>query len=316
MTPSFFILLFLFLFIIILFIFFLRILYKRRDSIFKENLEALKEELDKKISEIQNNFFLTQKNLTEHLNQLYKEIGNINQESSQILNLTKSFHDILKPTKKRAILGETLLENILKDILPKEMVVPQYSFRSGRRVDFLIKLPQGSLPIDAKFSLEVFRNYIEAEASEKESFKRLFTDSVKKRIDETSSYILPDEGTLDFSFMYVPSEAVYYSIITETDLCEYAHKKRVFIVGPNNLYVYLQTLLLGMKALKIEERSKHIYNTLRRLEIEVEGIFKDYIVLGNHLRSALNKYEEVRKKLELLRLRLSSLEKFQDENKS
>ncbi len=303
-------------FFIIIFLVFLYIFYKRRDSIFKENLEVLKEELDKKISEIQNNFFLTQKNLTEHLNQLYKEIGNINQESSQILNFTKSFYDILKPTKKRAILGETLLENILKNVLPQKMIIPQYSFRSGRRVDFLIKLPQGSLPIDAKFSLESFRNYIEAEAPEKESFKKSFIESVKRRIDETSGYILPDEGTLDFSFMYVPSEAVYYSIITETDLCEYAHKKRVFIVGPNNLYVYLQTLLLGMKALKIEESSKHIYNTLRRLEIETEGIFKDYIVLGNHLRSALNKYEEVRKKLELLHLRLSSLEKFQDENKS
>ena len=296
---------FIFLLVLIVFLLFY-LLYSRQNFFFQQKIDTLRDELTKKLADTQNNFSFFQKSLVDQLTQLYKEIGNITQESSQILTLTKSFSDILKPTKKRAIFGEVILGNLLKDILPQDIVISQYSFRCGKRVDFLIKLPQGNLPIDAKFSLDVFRNYQEAPDSNKENLKKAFIESVKRRIEETAGYILPDEGTLDFSFMYVPSEAVYYSIISETGLCEYAQKKRVFIVGPNSLYVYLQTLLLGMKALKIEEKAKFLYENLKRLEIDIENIVKEYMILGNHLRVASNKYEEIRRKIDNLGTRILS----------
>ncbi len=296
---------FIFLLLLIVFLLFY-LLYSRQNFFLQQKIDTLRDELTKKLADTQNNFSFFQKSLVDQLTQLYKEIGNITQESSQILTLTKSFSDILKPTKKRAIFGEVILGNLLKDILPQDIVISQYSFRCGKRVDFLIKLPQGYLPIDAKFSLDVFRNYQEAPDSNKESVKKAFIESVKRRIEETAGYILPDEGTLDFSFMYVPSEAVYYSIISETGLCEYAQKKRVFIVGPNSLYVYLQTLLLGMKALKIEEKAKFLYENLKRLEIDIENIVKEYMILGNHLRVASNKYEEIRRKIDNLGTRILS----------
>ena len=296
--------------LLILLLFFSAKMFKgSQDILLHQKIDSLREELTRRTLETQNTLFDTQKNLTDYLTQLYKEIGNINQESLQILNLTKSFHEILRPTKKRGLVGESILENILKDTLPQGMVISQHTFSNGRRVDFLIKLSEGNLPIDAKFSLDTFKNYLEAPEHQKEHMRRAVLDGIKKRIDESSQYILPEEGTLEFAFMYIPSEAVYYFLITETDLIDYAKKKRVFVVGPNNFYVYLQTLLFGMKALRIEEKAKIIYNSLKGLELEVENLLKEYAVLGGHLRSASNKYEEVRKKIESTHLKLSSMDK-------
>ena len=170
------------------------------DLTLHQKLDAIKEEFTKNVVQTQNGFIATQQGIAQHLSQLYKEIGTINQESSQILTLTKSFYDALKPTKRRSILGEVILENIVKDVIPQEAVIPQYTFRNGRRVDILLKLPQGNVPIDAKFSLDTFKNYNDASEAEKQKYKRLCVDSIKKRVDETASYILTDEGTLDFSF--------------------------------------------------------------------------------------------------------------------
>jgi DNA recombination protein RmuC len=283
----------------------LRLIRQPQDLLLHQKLDSIREDFTKNILQTQGSLLHTQKDITEELSKLYKEIGNINRGSSEILTLTKSFHDILKPTKRRGVVGESILENIIKDVLPQEVVVPQHSFRNGRRVDFLIKLPQGNLAVDAKFSLETFTNYLGATEPEKEKYKRIFIDSVKRRIDEASSYILPDEGTLDFSFMYVPSEAIYYLIITETDILDYAQKKRVFVVGPNTFYVYLKTILVGFQALKIEKKAKIIYESLKRIELELENIAREYGVLGTHLRGAQGKYEEVRKRIDGVKFRLT-----------
>ncbi|MCM8787890.1 MAG: DNA recombination protein RmuC, partial [Candidatus Omnitrophica bacterium] len=271
--------------------------------------------LHQKIDDLKDNFtksiFLNQtevsKNLLSEFSKLYEKIGSLDRESNEILNLTRSFYDIFKPNKRRGILGESILENLIKDVLPQEVIFPQYTFRNGKKVDFAIKLKEGIIPIDAKFSLDVFKNYLEAAESEKEKYKKIFIDSLKARIDETSNYILPDEKTLDFSLMYLPSEALYYFIITETSLLEYAQKKKVFIVGPNTFYAYLKTILIGFEALKIEEKAKEIYNNLARLNDEVVRLFQDYVILGTHLRNASLKYEEVRKKVEILSGKIANI---------
>ena len=243
------------------------------------------------------------------LSQLYERLGSLGSDSAQILDLTKSFHDILKPTKARGILGENILENLLKDILPRDVVIPQYTFSNGKKVDFAVKLPQGIVPIDAKFSMEAFKNYLEAQEQDKQKQKKSCSDSIKKRIEEAAGYIFPDEGTTDFSLMYVPSEAVYYFIITETSLLDYANEKRVFVVGPNTLYAYLKTILVGFKALKIEKQAKEIYNNLRRLDSDVAAILQEYSVLGTHLKNTSAKYDDIRRKIEDFSLRLSNISK-------
>ena len=268
-----------------------------------------------KLSKGKEDLILHQKldSFTGQLNNLFEKLGSIDRDSAEILNLTRSFHDILKPTKTRGIFGESILDNLLKDVLPKDVVVAQHGFSNGKKVDFAIKLPENIVPIDAKFSMEVFQNYLNADEQTRNKQKKALSDSIKKRIDETAEYIFPDEGTTDFSLMYVPSEAVYYFIITETELLEYANKKRVFVVGPNTLYAYLKTILVGFEALKVEKKAKEIYNLLRRLESEVSALIQDYGVLGTHLKNVSGKYDEVRRRIEAVQLKLTNISS--DENK-
>ena len=268
-----------------------------------------------KLSKGKEDLILHQKldSFTGQLNNLFEKLGSIDRDSAEILNLTRSFHDILKPTKTRGIFGESILDNLLKDVLPKDVVVAQHGFSNGKKVDFAIKLPENIVPIDAKFSMEAFQNYLNADEQTRNKQKKALSDSIKKRIDETAEYIFPDEGTTDFSLMYVPSEAVYYFIITETELLEYANKKRVFVVGPNTLYAYLKTILVGFEALKVEKKAKEIYNLLRRLESEVSALIQDYGVLGTHLKNVSGKYDEVRRRIEAVQLKLTNISS--DENK-
>lgn len=277
------------------------------DIILHNKLDSLQQEFTKRI-------FDSSQGVSDSLAKLYEKIGGLDKESRQILELTKSFHDILKPTKARGIVGESILENLLRDILPKEAIISQYTFKDGKRIDFVIKLPSGLVPVDAKFSNEVFKNYLDASQDQKDAKRRIFIDSIKKRITETSSYIYPDEGTVDFSLMYVPSEAVYYFIITETVLLEFAHQKKVFIVGPNTLYAYLRTIFVGFQALKIGKRARQIYDNLKRLEKDMSVFIREHNILGSHIRSAYSKYEEVTKRAEKIAFKLNSIEN--DDSKS
>ncbi len=266
-----------------------------------------------KLGKSKEDLFLQQKidsssrSILTEFSKLYEKLGSLDRDNQNILSLTKSFHDILKPTKRRGELGESILGELINDVLPSETVQSQYTFKNGKKVDFVIKLPSMLVPIDAKFSLEAFKNYFDAEGKDQERQKKLFSDSVKKRIDETAGYIYPDEGTTDFAFMYVPSEAVYYSIITETVLVDYARGKNVFLVGPSTFYSYLKTILVGFQALQVEKKAKEIYGNLRRLEKEFVEIIQDYSVLGTHLRNAALKHEEVRKKIEDVSTKLGQM---------
>ncbi|MDD3296007.1 MAG: DNA recombination protein RmuC [Candidatus Omnitrophica bacterium] len=290
-----------------LFLLILKINRPKDDAILHSKMDSLREELSRNLLQSQGNLLDSQRAVTEELTRLYEKIGSLDRESTQILQLTKSFHDILKPTKSRGIFGESILENLLKDVFPKDVVVAQYSFKDGKKVDFAIKLPSGLLPIDAKFSMDSFQNYLDACESEKERQRRLCIEGIKKRITETASYVYPDEGTTDFSLMYVPSEAVYYFIVTETSLIEFAQHKKVFVVGPNTLYAYLKTILIGFGAMKIEKKAREIYNNLKRLEKDLSAFIREYEILGTHLRSASSKYDEAAKKVEKLSFKLQAI---------
>jgi len=295
--------------LIVIFIILLRMNKNTQDDLLHQKIDYIKDEFTKNILQSQSNSLEVSKNLLGELSKLYEKIGNLDRDSSQILLLTKSFHDILKPTKARGVVGEIILEALIKDILPADVILTQHTFRNGKKVDFAIRLPQGLVPIDAKFSLDTFKSYIESQEADREKLKKIFLDGVKKRIDETSTYIFTDEGTTDFCLMYVPSEAVYYSIVTETSMLDYAHAKRVFVVGPSTLYAYLKTILIGLNALKIEKKAKEIYDILRRLDEDIKTILQEHAVLGTHLRNASLKYDDVKKKIESVSLKIDSMGK-------
>jgi len=288
----------------------------KEDLLLHQKIDTLGEEFRNNSMQTQSNLLRSSQAVSEELSKLYEKVGGLDRESREILQLTKSFQDVLKPTKARGELGESILENLLKDILPNEVIIAQQGFRDGKKVDFAIKLPSGIVPIDAKFSMESFKNYLDASEAEKKIERRACVDSIKKRISETAAYVYPDEGTTDFALMYVPSEAVYYFIITETSLLEFAHSKKVFVVGPNTLYAYLKTIFIGFGAMKIEKRAKEIYNNLKRLEKDVVAFSREYGILGAHIRSASTKYDEVGKKIENFSLKLQSIEGQNDENES
>lgn len=213
-----------------------------------------------------------------------------------------SLQEILRAPKLRGALGELFLGDLLAQTYPSERFVLQHRFKSGEAVDAVVHLRDGMMvSIDAKFPLESFKRILESEddAIKKQSQKE-FVASAKKRIDEIAEkYILADEGTLDFALMYVPAENVYYEMVVrgESDygIIEYAYAKRVIPVSPNNLYVYLQTIALGLRGMQIEERAKDILADLSRLQTDFNKVTDSYEIMGKHLSSAMGRYEETSK---------------------
>lgn len=267
-------------------------------------INALRDRIDNRIESSQSNFFTAQEGLNQTLRNVHQDLGRIFESSRSLLEMSRSFQNILRVPSPRAGLGELLLENIIKEILPSECYAFQYAFRNGKIADAVIIFPEGILPIDSKFPLESFEKYSSSpDESAKSKYKSQFLVATKKRIDETSKYILPQERTFDFSFMYVPSENIYYQIINEAQILDYANSKKVFMVGPSSFYVYLKTILVGFEGLKIEKESKKILEHIKALEVDIQKIKETSSTLGAHLNNAILRFNELDKKLGELSLK-------------
>lgn len=222
-----------------------------------------------------------------------EKITKLDETNKQVVNFSsqlQNLQDILKNPKQRGVLGEYFLEETLKNVLPPKSYQMQYSFKDGIIVDAVVFVKEKIIPIDSKFSLENYERILNANDSEtRERFEKQFKQDLKLRIDETSKYVKPEEKTMDFAFMFIPSEAIYYDLLVNKvgavqvntrDLIEYAFKeKHVIIVSPTSFLAYLQTVLQGLKALQIEESAKEIKKWVE--------------MLGKHILS----YEEYMKKL-------------------
>jgi DNA recombination protein RmuC len=225
-----------------------------------------------------------------------------------------SLQDILKPPTFRGVLGETLLENLLAQYLPRDTFEMQHRFKSGLIVDAVVHLPAGMVPVDAKFPLDNFRKMLETDDEKlRKQCRREFTRDVKNRIDEIATkYILPDEGTLNFALLYVPAENVYYEITvkgdTEGSIGDYALASRVVPVSPNTLYAYLQAIAIGLKGLRVEKFAEEILSSLSRLKGDLEGFHKDFQVVGKHINDAGTKYNAAEKRLNRFEDKLFSLD--------
>ncbi|HET8564204.1 MAG TPA: DNA recombination protein RmuC, partial [Candidatus Binatia bacterium] len=208
--------------------------------------------------------------------------------------------------KLRGGFGEFFLGDLLGQILPPDHFATQYSFKSGEKVDAIIKLGGSLVPIDSKFPLENFKRILEAAtADEKTRAKKQFVIDVKKHVDGIAEkYILPDEGTYDFALMYIPAENVYYETIIKDEaavdksLSQYALAKKVIPVSPNSFYAYLQAIVLGLKGMKIEERAKEIIDYLSRLEGDFSRFKDEFTVLGRHLGHAHSSFQSVERRLD------------------
>jgi DNA recombination protein RmuC len=270
--------------------------------------ERLKENAD-----VLNN---TQQSLGERLDnaarvvgQVQRSLGGLEEANRKIYEVGKdiaSLQEILRAPKLRGGFGEFLLEDLLGQILPSQHFSIQHGFRSGEKVDAVIRLGSGLVPVDAKFPLENFRRILEvANDEEKNRARRQFSLDVKKHIDAIAGkYILPDEGTYDFALMYIPAENVYYETIIrdgvpeEKSLCHYAMAKHVIPVSPNSLYAYLQAIALGLKGMKIEDRAKEIIQYLNRLQGDFGKFREEFALLGKHVGHAQASYQAADRRLE------------------
>ncbi len=232
-------------------------------------------------------------------------LGQLAESTRQMLEVGRTIsnlEDLLKPPKLRGGMGETLLGELLDQIIPQNYMV-QHQFRSGVRVDAVIRLGDGLVPIDAKFPLESFRRLMETDDKEiAQRERKEFVKQVKKHISDISDkYILPDEGTYEFALMYIPAENVYYETILKDDSTEglfpYALEKHVIPVSPNSFYAYLQVIVHGLKGLRIEQRAKEIMSYLARLSKDEERFRQEFDTLGLHLTNATKKYDDAQRKL-------------------
>jgi DNA recombination protein RmuC len=234
------------------------------------------------------------------------ELGQATQEIKELGQSVSKLEEMLKAPKLRGGLGELLLEDLLKQVLPANAYDIQFTFRNGQTVDAIINTAGGKVPVDSKFPLENFRKMLDAKTEqEKKTAARLFKSDVKKHIDAISEkYILPDEGTFDFALMYIPAENIYYETIIkeesyaeEDGLYAYATKRRVVPVSPNSFYAHLRVIALGLKGLQIERSAKEIFQNLELLGTELRKFNDVFETLGTQLNNAKNNYDKADKQL-------------------
>jgi DNA recombination protein RmuC len=232
-----------------------------------------------------------------------QNLGELKKATEQLFEIGRNIsglEDILKAPKLRGGLGELFLGDLLSQCLPKRHYDLQYTFRNGSRVDAVLRLSGGLVPVDSKFPLENFRRIIDgATDEEKRGAKKRFINDCKRHIDAiASSYILPEEGTLNFALMYIPAENVYYeTIVGETEdgggggLAGYAFSKKVVPVSPNSFYAYLQTVLVGLKGMEVSREAGRILKHLERLRNDFDAFLSDFETLGRHINNTKARYD-------------------------
>lgn len=246
--------------------------------------------------------------LVADVTQRLTKLDETNRRVVDVADELKTLQNVLSNPKQRGVFGEFYLESVLDNVLPPSQYQMQYSFKDGEIVDAVIFLDKGKiLPVDSKFSLENYNRMIEAEDKvQREALLSKLKSDLKGRIDETSKYIRPSEGTMDFAFMFIPSESLYYDLLINSvgsggssrDLIEYAFRdKRVIIVSPTSFLAYLQTVLQGLRSLQIEEQARDIQVRVGLLGVHIKK-FDDLLGrMGKSLSTTVNHYNNSYKEL-------------------
>ncbi len=243
------------------------------------------------------------------ISEVTEKLTKLDETNRQVVNFSaqlQNLQDILKNPKQRGVLGEYFLEETLKNVLPPNSYQMQYPFKDGIIVDAVVIVKDKIIPVDSKFSLENYEKILNCRnENEREKLEKSFKQDLKNRIDETAKYIKPDEKTLDFAFMFIPSEAIYYDLlinkvgaiqISTRDLIEYAFiEKRVIIVSPTSFLAYLQTVLQGLRAMQIEESAKAIRGNVEKLGKHMIVYDEFMKKLGASMSTAVNHYNSAYK---------------------
>lgn len=273
-----------------------------------DEMKDIRRTLDERLRESSKEMYESLKYQTSEsqklIREITKEITEVKETGKQVMGFTdqlQQLQNMLKNPKSRGVLGEYYLETLLKNTLPPTSYQMQYTFPNGDIVDAVVFVKDKIIPIDSKFSLENYNKVAEAESSEEKSrLEKLFVNDLKNRIVETSKYIKPSEGTMDFAFMFIPHEAIYYDLIVnkigtiteETDnlIQRAASKYKVLIVSPTSFLAYLQTVLQGLKALQIEDSAKEIQKRVGELGKHLLSYAEYHDKLGKNLGTVVNQY--------------------------
>ena len=242
----------------------------------QKNTQSLNERLD---------------NAAKVISQVQRNLG----EMSEVGKGIRTLQEFLQSPKLRGGLGEEVLKEMIGQTFPKNAFHLQYPFKSGFKVDAVLKTEAGLLCIDSKFPMENFNLMLKGETeAERNVGKKQFAADVKKHIEDISrKYILPEEGTMDFALMYIPSEAVYYEVVNIQELSNFARRLRVYPVSPNTLYAHLQVLLLSFEGKDLEAKSREVFRILRAIQKDYSKVDENLGVLQKHLNNAYNMMSSV-----------------------
>ena len=278
----------------------------------QQQLQNLEKTLDARVSEssraMQENShrqFSEAARLIKEITQEVTSVKEIGRQTQGFAEQLQNLQDILKNPKQRGILGEYYLETVLKNVLPPGMYQIQYPFKNGEIVDAAVFVEKKIVPIDSKFSLDNYNRFIGAQGQERTDAEKMFVNDLKLRIQETAKYIRPEENTMDFAFMFIPSEGIYYDLLTnqvgggedENLIQRAAGKYKVIIVSPTSFLAYLQTVMQGLKALQIEEKAVDIQKRVGELGKHVAAYEQFYKKLGASLGTTVSHYNAGYKEL-------------------
>src|SRR5437773_5682790 len=266
-------------------------------------LRTMNETVDRRLGELDTKVDRRLEHASKQTNAIHRQLGAVGQATELLAEQAKGLGElqqILRPPKARGGFGELLLGQLLGDRLPPTAYSLQYGFAGGERVDAVIKVDR-LVPIDSKFPLDNFERMLSAENDiERQQHEKLFGRDVKNHVDAIASkYIRPYEGTYDFAFMYLPSEAIYYELACGKTgaLLAYAHEKRVLPVSPTTLTAYLQVIVLGLKGLQIEQHAQEVMAYCAQLQKDFGKFREDVELVGTHVARAPNKFVDAQKRL-------------------
>jgi DNA recombination protein RmuC len=292
----------------------------KTDQALLEWLKTMQSTISNSSSETVRTLQENTKQLNERLETTARVIRDVEKEVGQMSEIGRNMRelqDFLKSPKLRGNIGEQVLKDLIAQMFPKSSFHLQYEFKSGEKVDAVIQTDAGILPIDSKFPMENYQKMTKAtEKPEKEAFEKEFVRDVRKHIDAISKkYILPSEGTMDFALMYIPSESVYYEVVNQIDVIDYARRARVYMVSPSTLYAHLQTILLSFEGKKIESKSKELFTLLRSMQIDYKKIDENMSTLGKHLNNAYAQFGNVLSGFSSLGQKLNSTNNLESKQK-
>jgi len=276
-----------------------------------QRIGELSQVLDNKLAESNRNIHDQYGQSMKIIKDVTEKLTKLDETNKQVIGFAdqlQSLEDILKNPKQRGILGEYYLEELLKNVFSPSQYQMQYKFKDGETVDAAIFVRDKIIPVDSKFSLENYNRIIEErDPARREELERVFKQDLKNRIDETAKYIRPSEKTMEFAFMFIPAEAIYYDLLVNKigavkantrDLIDYAvREKHVHIVSPTSFYAYLQTIIQGLRALQIEESAKEIKKRVEMLGRHIVNYDEYFRKLGNNLSTTVNSYNSAYREL-------------------